>query len=286
MKKAMVALLAILIASVAVAQQSQGEGLMFANSSPKAFVAVDFEALVRTGYLDLLNEYGGRTSSVQSRGGDQEDNWEAHQFTSLHKVVNGRLVFGACGNRVKRVEIAYHLPTPTPGAPGQPGAPGGPGDQGIPGTPGSQGIPGLPGAPGGPGPAGANGVTTVVYVQQVVHEVHHTLGVPANYAHNPPPQLAQQQAPGTHTTYFPGILNGAGGLSYVEGSNWNITSASSSASTGGDATGGTAYGGAGGSNGPIRIGIENTAAAQANPTQTVTQNTAQQASQAAALSAQ
>lgn len=308
MKTFIVVLLAILIASVAVAQQ---DAQMFGGST-KAYVAVDIQALVNSGRLSALDAYNGITFSTQSKLGDQVDEWSARDiskgpndptnlyFTRLHRVSRGELVFGECGNRVKRVLVAYHLPTPIAGTPGTPGAPGGPGAQGIPGLPGTpggpgtQGVPGIPGTPGAPGQPGANGVTTIVNIQQVEHVVHHTLGVPANYAHNPPPQLAQQQAPGTHTTYFPGWLNG-GGLSYAEGSTTtivtsslggNATSASSSASTGGDATGGAGgQGGAGGSNGPIRIGIANTAVSQANPTQTVTQNAAQQQNSATAVEA-
>lgn len=128
------------------------------------------------------------------------------------------------------------------------------------------------------GKDGADGVTTVVYIQEVRHEVKHVLGVSPGYTHNPPPQLAPMAPAGTHTTYFPGWFSG--GVSYVEGSSWHISS--SSASTGGDASAGSCSTSHGGTMSATNTsGSTSTASPQV--TTTTTQNSALQQSQAGAM---
>lgn len=249
MKTLLVVLLATLVASAVFAGESEDWNRDCASG---LYVT---KIVSPTTLLSELSTYRAiKVYSYTSKPGDQVDIVQGGGVYSELVMDGGVVRVKQCKNKALWIEALVPLPTPKQGPPGAPGMPGATGPCGPAGGPGQPGSQGCPGAPGQPGANGANGISTVVYVQEVQHVVHHVLGVPAGYAHNPPPQLAPMPAPGTHTTYFPGWFSG--GVSYVEGSNWHISSASNSA--GGSASGGSATGGssnaAGGNGGTGGVG--------------------------------
>lgn len=233
-------LLVVLAATLAAAVcPVQAEAL---TEPVKVLSPVDVAAMVRSGAIWQLDLTSGLTVSSQSGAGDQVDEWAYGEFSRVHRLINGVLRVGECGNVVKKIWAGVLI---QPGASGAPGSPGAQGAQGVPGTPGIPGVTGQPGAPGVPGypgsmgpvgPPGMNGVTTILEQTVVTYEVHQHLEI-AGYAYcGGVPQVAIQSArPAARET----VGTQLGAVGYTEGSNWNIRGgeggSSSSCATGGSA---------------------------------------------------
>jgi hypothetical protein len=213
---------AVLLA-VAVAAADPGE---------KVFVPVDFKLMIAEGTIWSLDATSGITFSAQSALGEQVNVWDIGQFSKIHRLVNGRLVVGECGNaalRVMKVDKTC-CPKSISGPAGQDGAPGAMGPMGPQGPAGYDGRDGLPGPQGPQGPAGYDGVTTVREVIRT--EVHHQnhFFVDLRPCDRPAPQVTAYATPGIRYYSAQPLL---GGLSYSGGTEIVVG-------------GSTAYGGAGG----------------------------------------